>query len=105
MHIKNGDIDLSKSIFCALGYMTRETIAEIKTKKRVNELEKDFLRIRSNCNRYEELCAVYPLLKIVDHFTPGIEAGLLQIIHFLNADAVRDENALEKLVSEAKMVS
>lgn len=105
MKIKNGDIDLAKSIFTALGYMTRETVADIKSKKKINELEKDFLLIRSNYAKFDELCKSYPLLKFVDNFAVGIEAGLLQIINFLNSDASRDESTKKRLVDDAKMVN
>lgn len=105
MNIKGGDIDLVKSIFTSLGYMTRETLTEIKTKKRINELEKDFLFIRSNYERFQELIKVFPSLKYIDHFSPGIEACLFQIIHFLNSDEKRDECVLKKLFDDAKVVS
>lgn len=105
MNIKEGDIDLVKSIFSALGYMTRETVTEIKSRKKINELEKDFLFIRSNYERFQELTKIFPLLKYVDHFSPGIEACLFQIIHFLNSDEKRDEYILKKLVDDAKVVS
>lgn len=105
MKIKNGDIDLVKSIFTSLGYMTRETLTEIKSRKRINELEKDFLFIRSNYERFEELIKVFPSLKYVDHFSPGIEACLFQIIQFLNSDEKRDEIILKKLFDDAKVVS
>lgn len=105
MNIKNGDIDLAKSIFTILGYMTRETIADIKTKKKVNDLEKDFLMIRSNLAKFQEICEGIPILKNVDRFSAGVEAGLLQIIHFLNTDATRDENVVERLFEEAKLVN
>lgn len=105
MKIKNGDIDLAKSIFTALGYMTRETVADIKSKKKIYELEKDFLLIRSNYNKFQEICKAYPLLKFVDHFSMGIEAGLLQIVNFLNSDVSRDESIKKRLTDDAKMVN
>lgn len=105
MKIKNGDIDLAKSIFTALGYMTRETVADIKSKEKIAELKKDFLLIRSNYAEFDEFCKSYPLLKFVDNFAKGIEAGLLQIISFLNSDASRDESIIKKLVDDAKRVN
>lgn len=58
----------------------------LNRKKKINELEKDFLLIKSNYNMFQELCKTYLLLKFVDHFSAGVEAGLLQIINFLNSD-------------------
>lgn len=104
MNIKEGDIDLVKSIFSSLGYITRETVTEIKTRKRINELEKDFLFIRSNYEKFQELIKVFPLLKYVDHFSPGIQACLFQIIQFLNSDDKRDECILKKLYDDSKVV-
>lgn len=105
MKIKNGDIDLAKSIFTALGYMTRETVADIKSKKKINELEKDFLLIRSNYSMFDELCKTYPLLKNIDNFSMGIEAGLFQIINFLNSDMSRDDSIKKRLADDAKTVN
>lgn len=104
MNICNGDIDLAKSIFTALGYMTRATVADIKSKKRVNELEKDYLKIRSNFQLFEEICKEYSLLKTVDNFSPGIEACLLQIINFLNTSGSCDDTTLDRIANEAKKV-
>lgn len=105
MNICSSDIDLAKSIFTALGYMTRATVADIKSKKRVQELEKDFLKIRSNFQRFEEICKEYSLLKSVDSFSPGIEACLMQIINFLNTSGTCDDATLERLTNEAKKVN
>lgn len=105
MNIKDDDIDLAKSVFTILGYMTRGTVAEIKSKNRVNDLEKDYLKIRSNFNLFEQTCEAFPLLKNVDHFTPGVEACLLQIIHFLNMPRTWDETVVKKIVSDAKQAS
>lgn len=105
MNIKNGDTDLATSIFTILEYMTRGRVAEIKSKKKVNDLEKDYLKIRSNFNRFEELCKAFPLLKNVDHFTPGVEACLLQIVNFLNMPGTWDETVVKKIVDDAKKAS
>lgn len=104
MNIKSGDIDLAKSIFTALGFMTRETVAELKTKKRVTDLEKDFLKIRGNFDRYKELCDNYPLLRHVDNFAAGMEACLVQIVHFLNSTSDSSENTAEKILDHAKKI-
>lgn len=104
MNIKTGDIDLAKSIFTALGFMTRETVAELKTKKRVTDLEKDFLKIRGNFDRYKELCDNNPLLKHVDNFAAGIEACLVQIVHFLNSTSDNCENTAKKILDDAKEI-
>lgn len=102
MNISNGDIDSLKSIFTIPGYMTRATVADIKTKKRKNELEKDFLKIRSNF--HEVICKEYSLLKTVENFSPGIEACLLQVINFLNTSGTCDEATLERIANKAKKV-
>lgn len=104
MNIKSGDIDLAKSIFTALGFMTSETVAELKTKKRVMDLEKDFLKIRGNFDRYKELCDNFPLLRHVDSFAAGIEACLVQIVHFLNSTSVFSEDTAKKIFDEAKKI-
>lgn len=76
------ELDQVKAVFTALGYTTKTSIASIKTKKKIQCLESDFVKIR--LMKLDSLCERFPVLKDVHFFGPGLQAVMLQIIKHLN---------------------
>lgn len=84
LEVDADDIAQAKSVLTALGFLTKSSIASIRTPKRVRSLERDFTKIRLSPAKFDLLCSRYPLLSEIDLFTPGLGAVLLGIVNHLN---------------------
>lgn len=81
----------AKSVFSCLGYLTKSSIASIKTKKKIDALEIEYSRIRCSEKKFKVNLKRYPALEEIDEFTPGLKAVMFQIVSHLN----RSENPFE----------
>lgn len=106
---ENNGLNQVKSVLTVLGYLTRSSMATIKTKKKIDSLEIEYMKLRSNVNKFESLCERFPDLKVIDSFTPGLVAILTNIVHHINRNgkSMVDENEeliILKLVELGKEV-
>lgn len=67
-----------------LGYVTKDSIAAIKSKKCVERLEQEFLYRKNATNLYEFDVEKYPILKEIGYFPSGLRTVVLQIAGHLN---------------------
>lgn len=82
LNAEKEELDEVKAVFTALGFTTKKSIASIKTKKKIQCLENDFVKIR--LMKLDSLCERFPALKQIDCFGPGLQAVMFQIIQHLN---------------------
>lgn len=97
LNAETEELDQVKAVFTALGFTTKTSIASIKTKKKIQYLENDFVKTR--LTKLDSLCERFPVLKTVDSFSPGLQAVMFQIIQHLNrtsksALVTDDENSI-----------
>lgn len=77
-----------------LGYMTKSSIASIKNAGKLNQLENEYAKMRSN--KPTEMFSRFPALKDIDYFTPGMKSIILDIAaRFAPKPPI---NHLEKLI-------
>lgn len=104
LDVYEADLDQIKSIFTALGFMTMSSIASIKTLKKLNCLESEYMKMRSNKNTFEPLCAKFPSLKGIESFTSGITATMMDVIMHLNPKKLQStiaDEATQKAMLES----
>lgn len=90
------DLCEAKSVFSCLGYLTKSSIASIKSKKKIDALEIEYGRLRGSEKKFIVILKRYPALEGIDEFTPGLKAVMFQIICHLNRSKNSiDENNLE----------
>lgn len=100
-----------KAVLSVLGFLTKSSIATIKTKKNISNLECEYMKLHSNITKFEKLCEKFPELKSIDFFTPGLIAVLTELVGHINCkaksvenDAETEEAILDKLVEQCKKV-
>lgn len=93
LNTDSDDLCQAKSVFSSLGYLTKSSIASIKTKKKIDALEKEYSRLRWSEKKFEVYLKRYPALEGIDEFTPGLKAVMFQIVSHLN----RSENPIEDI--------
>lgn len=71
-----------KSVYTILGYFSKESLASIKSTRKINILESDYLKIVSA--NAEGIFARYPELKQIQSFTPGMKQMMINIATHLN---------------------
>lgn len=84
--------------------MTLSSIKSIKTVKKLTGLESEFLKLRSNAEVFDELCAKFPALKAIDCFSSGVTATMNDIIIHLNSakkQAIGLDESLQKVMLES----
>lgn len=103
------DVRQVKSVLTVLGYLTKSSLATIKTKSNVLQLEKDYMKIRQNSTKFGTACVKYPELIEVDSFTPGLMANIMNIAAHIkkteHGSEVEDEQtALSKVLALGQKV-
>lgn len=76
------DLIQVKSVYTVLGYLTKTSIASIKTTRKIAGLETDYLKIISS--NPEDVFTRYPDLRRVNSFTPGMKTMMVNIAGHLN---------------------
>lgn len=71
-----------KSVFTVLRYLTKASVGTIKTAKKVDGLEADYMKIRL-INR-QEMIERFAALETIISFTPGMKSMMLNIALRLN---------------------
>lgn len=84
MDVNAVDLVEIKSIFCALGFMTKTSVASIKTLKKLISLEAEYIKMRSNVNAFQAVCNKFPALESIESFSSGIIATMNDVIAHLN---------------------
>lgn len=105
LDVYDDDFVQIKSILTALGFMTSSSIASIKTQRKLNNIESEYMKIRSNSTNFEPLCAKFPALKGIDSFTSGITATMMDVIAHLNPKKIQQAIALDELDQKAMLES
>lgn len=100
-----------KAVLSVIGFLTKSSIATIKTKKNISNLECEYMKLRSNVTKFEKSCEKFPELKSIDFFTSGLIAVLTELVGHINCkakpvenDAETDEAIVDKLVEQCKKV-
>lgn len=98
-----------KSVLTVLGYLSKSTIATLKTKKKVNDLEVDYMKLRSNINKFNALCVRFPELKEIDTSPSGLVANIKDIAGRLSQSEINvefddEQSILQKLLAQGKKV-
>lgn len=96
-----------KSVVTALGYLTKTSIASINSKKKIFELENEYMKLRGNIKKFEISCERFPCLKEIDSFSPGLKIILTDIVNHLNVkkhDFEDWEAITEKILFHGKKV-
>lgn len=83
------DLYQVKSVLTFLGYMTKTSIASIKTTKGIEKLESEYTKLRSN--KSKEIFERFPGLESVDAFTPGIKSIILDITNYVNRKLIKKD--------------
>lgn len=108
MNVDPNEIQDAVSVFSALSFSSRMSIATIKTMKNIKNLEDEYVRIRLMESKFGKLCQKFPSLAEIDSFSPGLNAVMLQIATFLRKphDSTADEKKQHvKLLKKAKEVN
>lgn len=107
MGVTPEDLIEVKSIVTALGYLTRSSVATIRTNKKVSALENEYMKMRSNVTKFETVCARFPHLKAIDSFSTGLITILNGIVVHLNRNLFEfeDEKILvNKILEQGRKV-
>lgn len=102
------DIENVKVIFTALGYSTRESVSQNKTKAKLASLEHELLQMLSNKTVSENIQRKFPQIKSLLPFTSGMKSVILQVVRHINNKgrhddvSIRDESV--RLFVNAKKV-
>lgn len=101
------DFSQVKSVLSVLGYLTKSSISTIKNKKVISSLESEYMKLRSNENKFKSSCERFPDLKEIDHFTPGLIAVITELVSHINrkskaAEYEPEDLMLKKLVAKGK---
>lgn len=82
----------------SVGYSTKASVARIKTTRKITCLEADYLKIRSA--NQDSFLTLYPELKSINAFTPGMKSMMFTITKYLNESEQSEsaENSTEKVV-------
>lgn len=104
LNTDSDDLCQAKSVFSCLGYLTKSSIASLKTKKKVDALEMEYSRLRWPEKKFEVNLKRYPALEGIDEFTPGLKAVMFQIVSHLNRSenpigAINLENEYQSIIS------
>lgn len=111
MNVDPDDVQDAVSVFSALGFSTRMSIATIKTIKNIKKLEDDYVRLRLMESKFSKICEKFPSLSEIESFSPGLIAVMSQITTFLRKPKVssvgssHEEKQYEKLLKKAKEVN
>lgn len=108
MGVKPEDLIEVKSIVTALGYLTRSSVATIKTNKKISALENEYLKMRSNVMKFESVCIRFPHLEVIDSFPTGLITVFNGIVAHLNGNPneFEDEEILiQKVLEQGKKVN
>lgn len=105
LDVHDDDFIQIKSIFTALGFMTSPSIASIKTQRKLNNIESEYMKMRSNTINFEPLCAKFPALKGIESFTSGITATMMDVITHLNPKKIQQAIAVDEVAQEAMLES
>lgn len=97
------DLVPAKSVLTALGFMTKASVASIKTARAISNLEKKFTQMVTN---NDEKLREFHALKGMKSFTPGMEMVLFNIITYLNGNSKADDvkTSKVKLYEQCKKV-
>lgn len=83
-------------------------LATLKTKNKLIQIEKEFMKIRQNTTRFDSECIKFPALKEIDSFTPGLEAIILNIANTINKTGRKREidadDILKKVLANGRKV-
>lgn len=107
MKVHSEDLSQAKSVLTVLGFMTRSSIATLKTTKKIDGLEHEYIKMRSI--KQDDMDQRFPDLKMIDSFTPGMKSVILEIVSHLNQkqkvfDEDHDQKMKEHLLEKAKKV-
>lgn len=82
-------------------------LPQFETKKKISELEKEYMKLRSNEKKFDSSCIRFPKLEEIDTFSAGLVAVIEGIVTHLNQSITDFENTdsiMEKLVQQCKKV-
>lgn len=91
------DLIQVKSVYTILGFSTKQSVASIKTARKINSLESEYLKIVSA--NAEGIFARYSELKQIQSFTPGMKLMMINIATHLNESKQggTSDNCVEKI--------
>ncbi|XP_031639982.1 kinesin-like protein KIN-14H [Contarinia nasturtii] len=92
------DLHQVKSVLTVLGYMTKMSVASIKTAKRIEKLEGEYTKMRTN--KPNEIFDRFPELKQIDAFTPGIKSIIMDVTTHMNR--IQNPKCSEKEIKSTK---
>lgn len=107
MKVHSEDLSQAKSVLTVLGFMTRSSIATLKTTEKIEGLEHEYIKMRSI--KQDDMDQRFPDLKMIDSFTPGMKSVILEIVSHLNQkqtvlDQDHDQKMKGNLLEKAKKV-
>lgn len=81
---KSEEILIPKVILSILSYTTKSSIAALKSKKAVKNLEDEFLKRKSTTTLLDKHYEKYPFLREIICFPSGLQITLMQIASFMS---------------------
>lgn len=84
MGFKSEDVQTPNIILSILGYTTKNSIAALKSKKSVQNLENEFLKRKNTSTLIDKHYEKYPFLRDIICFPSGLQVTLLQIALFVS---------------------
>lgn len=103
MGINSADVEIPKVVLSILGYLTESSIATLKSKKSVQNLENEFLKHKNTSTMIDKHYEKYPFLRDIICFPSGLQVILLQIASFVSRCHENIErNTVDKVLNASK---
>lgn len=80
--------------------MTKTSVATLKTKNKLAQIEKEFMKIRQNPSRFKSECDKFPVLEEIESFTPGLETIILNIASKINKTGRKKEIDVDDILKK-----
>lgn len=107
LDIPSVDVNEVKIVLAVLGYTIPESIAELKMKKHIRQLENELLQLQHNRQVFERISSQYPTINHILPFKFDFISSALQVIQYINKPRVNFDrtDCAKRIFESVKKVS